>query len=573
MSLFLFYQKEVIIIYNESKYDYEVVKIIPKYRINNSNLTNFNETNCSKQTLNYINNLISKKSPLRPIEEYITIKIPIKHRCNLCGNIIAISPKNALRRMGCENCMPEKYSGKPAKYTKELFLLELKQKRPNVLLIGEYIDFRTKTLFKYLDCGHEGLYRPSNVLYETANCNICKTQKLREINLLSKEEYTNKLSYVNPNIVLIGEYLGIKKKTPHKCLKHNYIWDTTPASVLHEDVGCPICRKEKVKEKVLMRAKPLEQYKKELQDNCPTVIVISGYKNISTNCLHKCLVCDYEWLTKPARMLQKGIMFGCPKCADRYHAQQKSMGIDKYRQRLQEVNSNIICLDKEYINNSTKLRHKCLICDYVWEAIPSNILKGHGCPICAKILISAANLKTHEEFIEDFKRLNPFKDQIKILGTYIKSHEHIECQCLVCNGIWKIIPSNLLKGYGCPYCHSSEGEKMIKMILDEYKIKYIQQKSFDGLVSDNKYPLTYDFYLPDYNKLIERQGQQHERPVEFFGGEKAFKKQQEHDRRKREYAKQHNIDLLEIWYYEIDKTEEILINNLNLKSVTTAECA
>ena len=37
-----------------------------------------------------------------------------------------------------------------------------------------------------------------------------------------------------------------------------------------------------------------------------------------------------------------------------------------------------------------------------------------------------------------------------------------------------------------------------------------------------------------------------------------FKKQQEHDKRKREYAKNHEIKLLEIWYYDFDNIKEIL---------------
>ena len=62
--------------------------------------------------------------------------------------------------------------------------------------------------------------------------------------------------------------------------------------------------------------------------------------------------------------------------------------------------------------------------------------------------------------------------------------------------------------------------------------------------------------------MIEFQGEQHERPVDFFGGEEQFTIQQEHDLRKREYVKAHNIDLLEIWYYEFKDIEEILNNKL-----------
>ena len=79
--------------------------------------------------------------------------------------------------------------------------------------------------------------------------------------------------------------------------------------------------------------------------------------------------------------------------------------------------------------------------------------------------------------------------------------------------------------------------------------------------------LSYDFYLPQYNTLIECQGIQHERWMEGWITKADFERQLEHDRRKREYAKQHNIKLLEIWYYEIDKMEDILIKELNLKKL------
>ena len=63
--------------------------------------------------------------------------------------------------------------------------------------------------------------------------------------------------------------------------------------------------------------------------------------------------------------------------------------------------------------------------------------------------------------------------------------------------------------------------------------------------------LSYDFAIPDAKNrfiLIEYKGIQHYESCEFFGGEEQFKKQQEHDRRKREYAKQHGYKLITIKY-------------------------
>ena len=45
----------------------------------------------------------------------------------------------------------------------------------------------------------------------------------------------------------------------------------------------------------------------------------------------------------------------------------------------------------------------------------------------------------------------------------------------------------------------------------------------------------------------------------FHKTENDFDKQLEHDKRKREYAKSHNINLLEIWYFSFNDIDEILI--------------
>lgn len=73
--------------------------------------------------------------------------------------------------------------------------------------------------------------------------------------------------------------------------------------------------------------------------------------------------------------------------------------------------------------------------------------------------------------------------------------------------------------------------------------------------------LSYDFYIElgdGRSWLIEYQGGQHYFPVSIFGGDFGFEKQQEHDRRKREYAINLGIDLIEI-PYNMDTYESISI--------------
>ena len=85
--------------------------------------------------------------------------------------------------------------------------------------------------------------------------------------------------------------------------------------------------------------------------------------------------------------------------------------------------------------------------------------------------------------------------------------------------------------------------------------------------------MRYDFILEKYNMVIECQGIQHEKAVRFYNAvtqeeaEKKFKEQLLRDELKRKYAEEHGIDLLYIWYYELDNIPEILKNKLKLTSV------
>lgn len=124
-------------------------------------------------------------------------------------------------------------------------------------------------------------------------------------------------------------------------------------------------------------------------------------------------------------------------------------------------------------------------------------------------------------------------------------------------------------GCKCLDCYSSKGETCISDYLSNrlnlIKNKdFITQMRFDNLIGINGGQLRYDFYLPKYNLLIEYQGEFHDGSTRCQT-EYDIKKQQEHDRRKREYADNHNIKLLEIWYWDFDNIEEILNRELGVQ--------
>lgn len=89
----------------------------------------------------------------------------------------------------------------------------------------------------------------------------------------------------------------------------------------------------------------------------------------------------------------------------------------------------------------------------------------------------------------------------------------------------------------------SLGEKLISDLLTENNIQFITQKTYQDL--RNELPLRYDFYLTDYNVLIEHHGEEH-----FGIGRYYDKTLINNDRLKYEYAIRNNIPII---YYTIYK--------------------
>lgn len=303
------------------------------------------------------------------------------------------------------------------------------------------------------------------------------------------------------------------------------------------------------------KKKTNSEFIKELKKINIPVDVLSEYTGSHEKIKCRCQKCGNEWFS-PAYSILNG--HGCQKCAVTTRGNKRRTTNEKFSEKMALKTNNIKSLS-EYKGLKNKMLFKCLTCGLEWESIPDHILQGKGCPKCGGVY-----KRTHDEFIQDMKLINP---NIEVLSTFQTVHLKVKCKCVVCSHIWEVIPNSLLKGFGCPKCSESKGEGKITSYLKSRNIYFDSQKSFDNLVGIGGRHLSYDFFLPEYNLLIEYQGIQHNEPIDFgCGKERAkerFKIQQEHDKRKREFAKNKNIELLEIGYKDFDDIESILKEKLN----------
>lgn len=241
---------------------------------------------------------------------------------------------------------------------------------------------------------------------------------------------------------------------------------------------------------------------------------------------------------------------GCPKCNYNFKSNtiefiKKSVLIhgDKYDYSL--VN---------YINDRSKID---IICKEhgIFEQVANYHLTGSGCVKC-----KLGGKSSTKEFIESASNIHDYKYDYRLV-EYINRYTKVNIMCEY-HGLFTQRPANHLKGEGCPKCRLSKGEIRICKLLTNRNINYETQYVFNDC--KDKIALPFDFYIPKYNLCIEFDGEQHFRPIEYFGGQKSFENQKRRDYIKDMYCLDNKITLLRISYLEYDLIDGILDSIFNI---------
>lgn len=359
--------------------------------------------------------------------------------------------------------------------------------------------------------------------------------------------------------VLSTEYINSKSKLLIKCECGN-VFSTTCSELINGKIYCNHCAKSK-------RYDGKTDYTKLIYNECNN----RGYL-LKTDYIHRSNS-SFNYICK--KHYDKGIQSsnydrfinmnqGCKYCGIERRGIKRRKSEDYYKELAEEKGFEYVSVDYNVRNNGSKKANLHLICkkhiDKGIQILDLSNLKNNknGCMYCN------GQGRTKESFQEELNE--------KIFGVEIlefNNYTDMNVKCVKCGYKWNTYGTNLLCGHGCPVCKSSKGERKVESFLKKYKYKYISQYSFDNC--KDILPLPFDFYLPEYNILIEVDGEQHYFPVSFGGisTEKAtinFYKQLYHDEIKNKYCKKNNIPLIRIPYYEIqdDNLEYFLFDMLKL---------
>ena len=131
-------------------------------------------------------------------------------------------------------------NNKKSKTTKQ-FIEELKIVNPEIIVIGKYVGSLTKIKVKHT-CGYKWSSIPSNLL-KGNSCPKCSRVEVNKKNTKTTKQFIEELKIVNPEITVLGKYVGALKKikVKHTC---GYKWNPTPSELLR-GTSCPRCNESK----------------------------------------------------------------------------------------------------------------------------------------------------------------------------------------------------------------------------------------------------------------------------------------------------------------------------------------
>lgn len=233
------------------------------------------------------------------------------------------------------------------------------------------------------------------------------------------------------------------------------------------------------------------------------------YKNNRTKV---CIICPEhgEFWQTPYHHL-KG--HSCTRCGHKnsWDKNNRKMTFNDFKKKLVEKYGDIYDLSKvEYINTHTKI-----LIGYngkYFYTLPSRLLySGTKTPIRHDFV------ESKEEFIKKANNIHGFKYGYSNIN-YINATTKVKIFCPE-HGMFEQRPNDHISGCGCPICTKeskrSKSEEKIAKYLRDNKISFIEQHSPDFLNNGFSHQ-KFDFFLNDYNVVIEYQGPQHFKDNNFF---------------------------------------------------------
>lgn len=271
----------------------------------------------------------------------------------------------------------------PTKWTTESFSKRIREISPTITVVGEYINMNTSIDCCCDVCGCAWSPSAQNLIRGTG-CPDCarvaqsERMKNRDVKKTTwaQESFTKRVQEIDSSIEVIGDYVNVASTILCRCKKCNSEWAPTANNLLGGKSHCPYCSKEKAKSLTRMTHNEFVNRIAEINES---IEIIGQYTNTKSRIKCRCKECGNVW-SPTADSLLSGRK--CKKCSYIENGPKLMKSQQEFLKELEEVNSSIEVIGN-YIGIYEKVKCKCKICNYEWDAVPHYLLTGRGCPECS----------------------------------------------------------------------------------------------------------------------------------------------------------------------------------------------
>lgn len=244
-------------------------------------------------------------------------------------------------------------------------------------------------------------------------------------------------------------------------------------------------------------------------------------------------------------------------------------------ERLIELNNNTrILLWSEGERLKNRVIVQCSICEKIIEtSIEKFVINNQKCDCQNKLEKQKLFLKDSFKFFKQCQLVH--KNRYTYFDDYQGEKVKIKIFCTLCKKTFhQRAGSHLHDKQGCPFCVVSRVSLEFDSFLDRNEFRYEKEIRFEWCTSltKRKTMIPYDYYLSDYNCIIELQGQQHYGIVpKFTPTLKDLEYRKEIDRRKAYLARVNGYNFLEIpttnAKYESLIKQQILLSDIPINVI------
>ena len=474
--------------------------------------------------------------------EYEGANNKIKIRCFLHGSFQQI-PFEHWSGQGCPQCGILKRRNSRRKTTEE-FIVEAN------LVQDDFYDY-SKSIYKgnknkiIIICHSHGMFEQSPDSHlKGARCPECakisyrlkRGKKANDFICESENIHGSIYNYQNVN------YLNVNTKVKIGCNIHGE-FEQLPANHL-KGHGCKKCGNDLVTDQTRKNQKEFIKQASSIHDNYYQY-EHTEYKSDKIKIKITCPI-HGDFVQVPSNHLQGQ---GCKICRIKSRGEKQRLSLNQFLESAKNIHGN--GYDYSKVKFETSKDKIIIICKVhgEFEQEAGSHLQGKGCIECGFVKTGSKLTKSHEEFLQDALKVH--KNRYDYSKTkYVKDSKKVIIVCKK-HGDFEQSAGGHTQGSGCPKCYN-KNEGRLAIILNEILVVHREYKI------ENK---RYDFYLPDFDIIIERDGEQHYRGTDFGGTDKNENLifQQNNDLHKTNMAKSngHKICRIPYWLSEEDERKEI----------------